>query len=120
MLTVHSDTAIARGALVAGLVGLGRTREVADDGGFNVITPRTEVVSRLAGRHYGAAAYYDFKEGIDPESRRQGLLLAEWQALIRKHRRVRDDGPKIEKIHWIAKKVCIPFDAYTILLWGDL
>ncbi|KAF2445472.1 putative Hsp70 family chaperone [Karstenula rhodostoma CBS 690.94] len=86
----NSDTAIARGALVAGLVGLGRTREPDDDGGFNVISARTEVVSRLAGRHYGTSAYYDFEEGTDPQSRRQ-------------HRKVRDDGDKIEKIKWFAK-----------------
>ncbi|OAG11476.1 putative Hsp70 family chaperone [Paraphaeosphaeria sporulosa] len=89
----NGDTAIARGALVAGLAGLGKNLQPEDDdGAFNVISTRTvEVVSRLAGRHYGTAALESFEEGVDPESRRQ-------------HRKKRDDGDKIEKITWFARK----------------
>ncbi|KAF9732889.1 hypothetical protein PMIN06_007483 [Paraphaeosphaeria minitans] len=89
-LIENGDTAIARGALVAGLVGLGKNRQADDDdGAFNVISTRTvEVVSRLAGKYYGTSALHDFEEGVDPESRR----------------RKRDDGDKIERITWFAKK----------------
>jgi hypothetical protein len=70
-LTIDSDTAIARGALIAGLAGLGRTHEHEDDGGFNAFPTGTEVVSRIAGRHYGTTAYYNFEEGKDPERRKE-------------------------------------------------
>ncbi|KAJ5921154.1 Hsp70 family chaperone [Penicillium verhagenii] len=83
----NSDTAIARGALIAGLAGLGRIQDRPDDGGFNALPSRTEVISRIAGRSYGTAAYFDFDRAVDPESRRVP----------------RDDGDKIEKIRWFAK-----------------
>lgn len=70
LLTSDSDTAIARGALMAGLAGLGRTHKIEDDGGFNASPASTKVVSRIAGRHYGTTAYYDFQEGKDENSRK--------------------------------------------------
>jgi hypothetical protein len=44
--------------------------EYTDDGGFNISPVGPEVGSRIAGRHYGTAAYYDFEEGIDPVDRK--------------------------------------------------
>ncbi|PVH67866.1 hypothetical protein DL98DRAFT_600035 [Cadophora sp. DSE1049] len=81
VLLAGGDTAMVRGALIAGLGRTqGRTEEVED--GF-------EVVSRIVGRHYGTAAYYNFEEGKDPESRKKVVI--------------RGDGAKIEKISWFAK-----------------
>ncbi|PVH95356.1 hypothetical protein DM02DRAFT_571322 [Periconia macrospinosa] len=87
----NSDTAIARGALIAGLAGMGRTlkSEVEHDDTFDIDDiDRTEVVSRLAGRHYGTVANFPFEEGKDPEERRLQ----------------RDNGDKIQKMQWFAKR----------------
>ncbi|OKL64061.1 hypothetical protein UA08_00165 [Talaromyces atroroseus] len=82
----NCDTAIARGALIAGLAGMGRTNEYTDDGGFNALPTAIKVGSRIAGRHYGTVAYQDFEEGVDPEDRKV----------------IRDDGAKIERIQWFV------------------
>ncbi|KAK2592046.1 hypothetical protein QQS21_010246 [Conoideocrella luteorostrata] len=78
----QNDTAIVRGALIAGLTGQGRAGDnYHDDGGFNTITGGggTRVVSRIAGRHYGTCAVY------------------------------RDDGDKVEQMYWFVKAVRLRF-----------
>ncbi|QKX64444.1 uncharacterized protein TRUGW13939_11618 [Talaromyces rugulosus] len=82
----NSCTAIARDALAAGFAGMGIIGH--DDGSFNVIS--TMVLSRVAGRNYGTKAYHDFREGRDPESRRQV--------------EIREDGNKIKMIQWFTRK----------------
>lgn len=87
----ESDTAIARGALIAGLSGMGRTykSEFEHDDTFDVPEIDTiKVESRLAGMHYGTVANFPFEEGKDPEERR-----------LRK-----DNGDKIQKMQWFAVK----------------
>ncbi|CAI6334531.1 unnamed protein product [Periconia digitata] len=85
----NSDTAIARGALIAGLAGLGRIRksEIGYDDTFDATTGDTvEVESRQAGRHYGTVANFPFIDGKDPENKRLS----------------RDNGDRIQKIQWFA------------------
>ncbi|KAJ5953351.1 Hsp70 family chaperone [Penicillium verhagenii] len=65
----NSDTAIVRGALIAGLAGLGRIQESAEDGGFNPFPSRTEAISRTAGRYDGTAAYFDLDRKLRLTSR---------------------------------------------------
>ncbi|XMA20046.1 hypothetical protein WAI453_012837 [Rhynchosporium graminicola] len=68
-----SETAIARGALIAGLARLGRTNAHEDvfDGGFNAAPlDIVEVVSNISSRHYGTKCFHDFSIG-DPPSRRE-------------------------------------------------
>lgn len=102
--TANSETAIARGALIAGLNRQGKLGR-RDDGGPNICG--ADVVSRVAGRHYGIWGYADFRPGFHPEELREingdptnAVLVG-----LTYNRVARPDGDKVKEMRWFAKKV---------------
>lgn len=85
----NSETAVVRGALMAGL-----TRHGREHGG----KIKVQVISRIAGKSYGTKALQPFRQGEDPVSRRESYngedLVERMQWFVKEGERIQDSTPK--------------------------